>query len=490
MTDVCTKTGDATAAWTECARVVKQHSDETVKRWKDDIDTLLVYVSASDSVTTPRILQYALQAGLFSGIITAFNVQSYTLLQASVPDASVALLAGISDQLRSFSLSPPFINSTSILAPTPPSFRVAKTAVWINILWFSSLICSLSAASIGIMVKQWLHEAEVGLSGTSREAARVRQYRYDGLRKWQVGTIVAMLPVLLQLAAILFFAGLLVLLWTLHPAVAIVASVLVGTLFLFIIVTVILPAFVPDCTYRSPQALGIFLMVQAAGRLLRPGLNLVAQLFDGRGDWLATIHEALLGVVCSDWGSFRGWAGRERVETAFAENTLDENILKVADAVLLDNRFLEECVRPCVKTLPSWGAIQCYRKIRASRILHLGPLWGRYGSLGHRYEVLALDVTERCLDDTVRLYALDDLKPIVKELLLRLQYPLPEDISERCGRVVARVVALGGDFVEFATDALRSRACLADECYLDVAVCEGASSISAARLRSHTPLQL
>ena len=42
------------------------------------------------------------------------------------------------------------------------------------------------------MVKQWLHEAELGLAGSSREAARVRQYRYDGLRKWQVGTIVAM----------------------------------------------------------------------------------------------------------------------------------------------------------------------------------------------------------------------------------------------------------------------------------------------------------
>ncbi|RPD56504.1 hypothetical protein L227DRAFT_508225 [Lentinus tigrinus ALCF2SS1-6] len=454
MHDGHPKLDGASAAWTECARVVKDHSDEMVKRWKDEIDTLLVY------------------AGLFSGVITAFNVQSYALLQASSSDASVAVLAHISDQLKSFSLNPPFINSTIIPSPTPASFRAPRSAIWINVLWFSSLICSLSAASIGIMVKQWLHEAELGLTGTSREAARIRQYRYDGMQKWQVGMIVATLPVLLQLAAMLFFAGLLVLLWTLHPVVATVASTLVGTLFLFTIGTIILPAFVPDCTYRSPQALVLFLLVQAMGRFLRPILTVVARLIDDRGVWLSALKEALLSIAFSDWGSFRGWAGRDRVETTVGQHTLtlnalDENILEIADAVLLDDRFLEECVRPCVKTLPSWSAVQCYQKIRAraSRIFHLGPLWGRYGSLGYRYEAqveLTLDVIERCLNDAVQLYEFEDLKPIVKELLLRLQYPLSVGVSERCGHVIAGVVALGGDFPDLVMKTLHSRECLAD----------------------------
>ena len=405
-------------------------------------------------------------------------MQSYALLQPSSSDASLAALAQISDQLKSFSLSPPFVNSTSIPSPVSSSFRAPRSAVWINALWFSSLICSLSAASIGIMVKQWLHEAELGLAGSSREAARVRQYRYDGLRKWQVGTIVATLPVLLQLAAILFFAGLLILLWTLHPIVAAVASVLVGTLFFFFIVTIILPALVSDCTYHSPQALGIFLMSQAMGRLLRPILTRTAHLLEDRGAWISALHDTILSVAQSDWGSFRGWAGRERVETTFAQNDLDENILKVADAVPLDNRFLEVCVRPCVSTLPSWSAVRCFKKIHASRIHHLGPLWGRYGSLGHRYEAqveLTLDVVERCLDDPVRLYALDDLRSIVKGLLLRLQYPLSEEVGKRVGHVVAGVVAIGGEIPHIVMDALRSRECLADECYLDVSVREGVS---------------
>ena len=32
------------AAWDETARIVKDYSDELVKRWKEEIDTLLVYV--------------------------------------------------------------------------------------------------------------------------------------------------------------------------------------------------------------------------------------------------------------------------------------------------------------------------------------------------------------------------------------------------------------------------------------------------------------
>ncbi|KAI0710563.1 hypothetical protein C8Q76DRAFT_580411, partial [Earliella scabrosa] len=224
--------------WEECARVVKDHSDEMFKRWREEIDTLLVY------------------AGLFSAAITAFNAQSYALLQPSQEDTTVALLAQISAQLNGLSVNASFINSTTPadFPTTSSSFRPPGWSIWVNALWFSSLICSLSAASIGIMVKQWLHEAARGVSGTSRNAARMRQFRYDGLRRWHVGTVVATLPVLLQLAAMFFFAGLLVLLWNLNSVVAIAASVLVGTLLLFNVATTVIPTFAVDCSYRSPQS--------------------------------------------------------------------------------------------------------------------------------------------------------------------------------------------------------------------------------------------
>ncbi|KAI0747374.1 hypothetical protein C8Q74DRAFT_1182052, partial [Fomes fomentarius] len=125
-------------------------------------------------------------------------------------------------------------------------------AVWLNALWFSSLIFSLSAASVGIMVKQWLNEYSTGLIGDSRHF-RLRQHRLQNLEKWHVAEIiVAILPILLQIALVLFFGGLLVLLWGLNSDIAAVASALIGLLFAFTIGTLLIPVFRADCCYLSP----------------------------------------------------------------------------------------------------------------------------------------------------------------------------------------------------------------------------------------------
>ena len=135
-------------------------------------------------------------------------------------------------------------------APSPPSW-----AIWLNVFWFSSLICSLAAASIGITVKQWLNHYLLGLSGASRDVARLRQFRLNGLRRWHVEGIVAVLPVLLQIALGLFAAGLLVLLCNLHETVALVVACLVGVLFVFTVATSVLPAFRADCRDRKSTRL-------------------------------------------------------------------------------------------------------------------------------------------------------------------------------------------------------------------------------------------
>ncbi|KAI0323690.1 hypothetical protein GY45DRAFT_1212321, partial [Cubamyces sp. BRFM 1775] len=50
---------------------VKTLHDSSMERWKSELDTLLVY------------------AGLFSAVLTAFNVESYRLLQPDDADAAV-----------------------------------------------------------------------------------------------------------------------------------------------------------------------------------------------------------------------------------------------------------------------------------------------------------------------------------------------------------------------------------------------------------------
>ncbi|EIW54282.1 uncharacterized protein TRAVEDRAFT_92048, partial [Trametes versicolor FP-101664 SS1] len=167
-------------AWSDAAGMVQTYSDEMIKRWKEEIDTYLVF------------------AGLFSAVLTTFNVQSYLLLQPAAPDPSIAVLQQISSQLASFSIHPPFVNSTQPSSATRANANTAppvpRWAVWLNALWFSGLILSLSSASVGIMVKQWLNEYSSGVSGTSRPVARVRQYRLNNLRTWRVEDIIGAIP--------------------------------------------------------------------------------------------------------------------------------------------------------------------------------------------------------------------------------------------------------------------------------------------------------
>ncbi|TFK93325.1 hypothetical protein K466DRAFT_450960, partial [Polyporus arcularius HHB13444] len=218
--------------WTECTEAVKTSYDQLLGRWKEEMDTLLVY------------------AGVSSAVLTAFNVESYHLLQPEPADPTLAVLKQISAQLNGYTLTPPFLNATNTTGLTQVPFQAPASAVWLNSLRFSSLVFSFAAALLALFVKQWLYEGMV--PGTSPESARLRQYRFNGLLKWRVGTVVVVLPILLQLASILFLAGLLVLLWTLHNIVAAIASVLVGLVFTFVIGFTLLPVFKSDCSYRSP----------------------------------------------------------------------------------------------------------------------------------------------------------------------------------------------------------------------------------------------
>jgi hypothetical protein len=120
------------------------------------------------------------------------------------------------------------------------------------VLWFSSLACSLAAALFGMMAKQWIREYTNFGMASPRESLRMRQYRYKGLLQWGVFEIIGTLPVLLQIAVILFLIGLIDLLWSLHHAVAAVFTVLAAIPILMAVCMAFIPVFSSSCPYRSP----------------------------------------------------------------------------------------------------------------------------------------------------------------------------------------------------------------------------------------------
>ncbi|KAE9402171.1 hypothetical protein BT96DRAFT_778949, partial [Gymnopus androsaceus JB14] len=213
--------------WEHCVTAVRDFDQDFVGNWRGDMDNVLIF------------------AALFSAIVTAFIIESY---QSLSQDPTTQLLSEIVARLNQ--------SSTTSTADNT-SFSPDTSSVIINVFWFTSLILSVNTAVMAIVIKQWLLDYTWNISSKPASPQSVlvsRQFRYEGLIKWKLPLMVALVPVLLLTAVLCFFAGLLCLVWTLHATVAAFCTVLVFAALLFLGLTSLFPAIHLDCPYRSPQS--------------------------------------------------------------------------------------------------------------------------------------------------------------------------------------------------------------------------------------------
>ena len=205
------------------------------------------------------------QAALFSAVLTTFIIESYKNLQ---PDPQVEMMRAVLLQLQKSSN----ITSDNIPPPVAP-FTLTPSAVRVNVYWFSSLILSLSAALITILAKQWVRYLLAGLSPVPMDQGRQRQFRADGLHKWKLPAVLSFLPLLIHVALLLFFAGLVDFIWSLDNTVAAVSATLIIATFLVYVATNVLSYIYPDCPFKTSGTLSILLAHEllkvSFGKLLR-----------------------------------------------------------------------------------------------------------------------------------------------------------------------------------------------------------------------------
>ncbi len=348
---------------------MKTSYDQLLGRWKEEMDSLLIYVSAILLEDQASLMD--IQAGVSSAVLTAFNVESYHLLQPDPSDPTVAMLKQISAQLNGYTFNPPFLNATNTTGPgylTQTPFQAPASAVWLNSLWFSSLVFSFAAALLALFVKQWIYEAMIG--GTTPESARLRQYRFNGLLKWRVGTVVVVLPILLQLASVLFLAGLLVLLWTLHDIVAAITSVLVALVFTFVIGFTLLPVFKSDCSYRSAASFAIYATLRVTRNEVMPVIRAACKVIYRCSMWLdwATMiryraqMERLAEFAYQAYDNMPTWRGRDQNEIYLYHGDLNRAIVTTAYSTTADKKFLSSM--PVIfSDLPPEQVPQCFQDI-------------------------------------------------------------------------------------------------------------------------------
>ncbi|KAJ3768966.1 hypothetical protein FB446DRAFT_791845 [Lentinula raphanica] len=203
--------------------------NDMVSELGDSLDILLVF------------------AGLFSAVVTTFVVQTSQALSVDYATVSASYLGEISAILRANGN----ISTISQIPTTDMTFSPTTGDIWVNGIWFTSLIIALSVALFAVLAKQWLRQYMSIVTGTPRERTFIRQFRYEGLRAWKVQAIIGIFPVLLHLSPMLFLVGLVIFLVPLDVSIAYVTGAITATVVLFYLAASAFPLCIVKCPYRT-----------------------------------------------------------------------------------------------------------------------------------------------------------------------------------------------------------------------------------------------
>ncbi|KAG8698025.1 hypothetical protein FRC08_006176 [Ceratobasidium sp. 394] len=204
-------TSDSTI-WKLYVNEAKEYDEELVLAKNRNLDMMLVF------------------AALFSAILTSFLLDSKNMMQPDAADTSNQLLARIAQRLE---------NPNAPLAPADTStFSPSSSARWINGLWFTSLVFSLSAALIAMLAKEWLDTFVTSRPRPAHAFALKRQARLDALYSWGALHIIDYLPLFLHIALLMFSLGLVVYLYTaIDTTVATIVALTTGATAFFYVIT-------------------------------------------------------------------------------------------------------------------------------------------------------------------------------------------------------------------------------------------------------------
>ncbi|KAF9456962.1 armadillo-type protein [Collybia nuda] len=175
-------------------------------------------------------------AGLFAGIVASFVIDSRQGLQ---PDPQQVLLTEIRNALRNE-------------AVPQDIFKPSTSSLWINGLWFASLMITLISAIIGVLAKSWLVEFAPAVQGQELKDARRRWNSDHQAKRWYLAQMITAAPLLIQVALFLFSIGFGIQSLGDNQTIGwiVLALVISGVVFYGIIT--LLPIFFPGCPLYTP----------------------------------------------------------------------------------------------------------------------------------------------------------------------------------------------------------------------------------------------
>ena len=260
------------------------------------------------------------------------------------PDPTLASATLLAQLVLHFNGTDGLQNTGFSFSPLPSG--TASIDVLVNSFWFVSLICSVITASVGIFVKQWLRDYLNINCSSSEEWVRVRQVRNESAHRWKVFELSDFLPLLLQLALLLFLIGLALFLMSINVVVGWIVTA--GVIFYVSGLTfiVVVPMISASCPYQIA--------------FLRRAAEYV------RGSFIRIIYGVNWRQRLGYENPFYRFPGDER--GVRREQKLDVEAVIGADTSLMDNTALEETLRPCLSSFGLKSTILFAREVLANRL--------------------------------------------------------------------------------------------------------------------------
>ena len=238
--------------WSMYLTEAEKQDKEVTESWKGDTDGIIVFVSLAlvYLIRFQRLIHIS-KTGLFSATVASFIIESLQNLSPDSSDTTNALLTQISQQLVNMSNGTPL---TIVPAQSKQPFKPTASAVRVNVLWFLSLILSLSCALSATLMQQWTRRYQelAQRRGAFHRRGRMRAYIFDGINRFGMTRAVATMPTLLHISVFLFLAGLVDFLFPIYPTVAYATLGCIMVFALPYVILTVLPNIYLNCPYGTP----------------------------------------------------------------------------------------------------------------------------------------------------------------------------------------------------------------------------------------------
>ena len=203
-------------------------------------------------------MTWKLQTGLFSAAVAALLALSVPIIQLGSQDIAAFYLAQIHQELSTQPNGTKPSIPSSLSDPTQ-TYTPPTSGVWVNGLWFMSLVISLTCALLATMVQQWARRYQrVAYPRCSpHKKARIRAFYKRGVEELRIPWAIEVLPALLHISLFLFFAGLSVFLFSVHLTIfKVVTSWIASCVILYACLT-FLPIIRKDSPYSAPLSASV-----------------------------------------------------------------------------------------------------------------------------------------------------------------------------------------------------------------------------------------